>query len=257
MSTLPSVPYLKKGALIQGTQVVPFQYVPETLSRSLNANVFEEGGPTGLHRVKGPPQETITLDILLDATDQLERGKGLLSGLGIYPSLAALELMLYPNAAMVLTNAALSAIGLIPLMTSKQLFTLLVWGAMRIVPVQVDSMTINEEQFDSALTPLRAHIKVTLRVLTYADMGLMSLGGMLSYAGHVEKTVLSAMGSSGMVKSLAGNITSGFGGATDLVSGSASQLTSAVGGGISDIVDSVSGAVSSVISDAIKEMSKR
>mgnify|MGYP000193271600 CR=1 FL=1 len=37
----------------------------------------------------------------------------------------------------------------------------------------------------------------------------------------------------------------GFGGATDLVSGSASQLTSAVGGGISDIVDSVSGAVSS------------
>lgn len=248
MSTLPSVPYLKKGALIQGTQVVPFQYVPETLSRSLNANVFEEGGPTGLHRVKGPPQETITLDLLLDATDQLERGKGLLSGLGIYPSLAALELMLYPNAAVVLTNAALSAIGLIPLMVSKQLFTLLVWGPMRIVPVQIDAMTINEEQFDAALTPLRAHVKVTLRVLTYADMGLLSLGGMLSYAGHVEKTVLSAMGAAGSVKSLAGNISSGF--------SSASQLTSAVGGGISDIVESVTGSVSSVISDAIKEVAK-
>lgn len=247
MSTLPSVPYLKKGALIQGTQVVPFQYVPETLSRSLNANVFEEGGPTGLHRVKGPPQETISVDILLDATDQLERGKGLLSGLGIYPSLAALELMLYPNAAMVLTNAALSAIGLIPLLTAKQMFTLLVWGPMRIVPVQIDAMTINEEQFDTALTPLRAHIKVTLRVLTYADMGLLSLGGMLSYAGHVEKTVLSAMGTMGTVKSLAGNISSGF-------SSGANQLTSAVSGGISGIVESVGGAVSSVIGDAMKEL---
>jgi hypothetical protein len=256
MSTLPSVPYLKKGALIQGTQIVPFQYVPETLSRSLSANAFEEGGPTGLHRVKGPPQETITLDILLDATDQLERGKGLLSGLGIYPSLAALELMLYPNAAVVLTNAALSAIGLIPLMVSKQLFTLLVWGPMRIVPVQIDAMTINEEQFDSALTPLRAHVNVTLRVLTYADMGLLSLGGMLSYAGHVEKTVLSAMGSAGSVKSLAGNISSGFSSATDFAASGASQLTSAVGGGISDIVDSVTGAVSSVISDAIKDVAK-
>ena len=194
MSSLPSVPSLRKGALIQGGAIIPFQYTPEKLTRSLTANTLSSAG-SELTRIKGPPGEQIDMDVLLDATDQLERGQGLGAGLGVYPSLSALEMLLYPSAARVIGNAALSALGVLEIIPPAPALTVLVWGIMRVVPVQVQSFTVHEEQFDSALTPLRATVKLGLKVLSYSELGLYSAGGMLSLTNHISKEALSYMGS--------------------------------------------------------------
>ena len=205
MSSLPSVPYLKKGAIVQGIQVIPFQYTPTSLTRTLNINSFGQQA-RDLCRIKGPPTETLTIDILVDATDQLERGSGLMSGLGVYPALAALELLLYPNPAVVMANAVMSALGVLEIIPAEQPLTLLVWGVARIVPVQVTSVTVTEEQYDPSLTPLRASVKVSMQVLTYADLGLLSVGGALSYVGHIEKTAMSLRAGYPRAKSLVNGI---------------------------------------------------
>jgi hypothetical protein len=186
---ISSLPALRKGALIHGAMLIPFQYNPERLTRTLTANTVSAGG-SDLLRLKGPPGEKIQLDILIDAADQSNRSSGLQLADGIYPSLAALEMLLYPSAARVLANAALSSLGIIELIPPLPVLTVLVWGTRRVVPVKVESFTVSEDQFDSALNPLRAHVSLGLQVLTYEDLGLLSIGGMLSMAGHLQREVL-------------------------------------------------------------------
>jgi hypothetical protein len=194
MSSLSSVPSMRKGALIQGSAIIPFQYTPEKLTRTLTANALSSAS-SDLTRIKGPPGERIDVDVLLDATDQLERGQSLGAGLGVYPSLSALEMLLYPSAARVIGNAALSALGVMEIIPPQPALTVLVWGILRVVPVQVQSFSVHEEQFDSALTPLRATVKLGLKVLSYSDLGLYSAGGMLALTNHVSKEALSYLGS--------------------------------------------------------------
>ncbi|HND10113.1 MAG TPA: hypothetical protein PLY80_06735 [Pseudomonadota bacterium] len=188
---ISSIPPLRKGALIHGPMLIPFQYNPEKLTRTLTASSMGTSGPD-LLRLKGPPGEKIALEILLDAADQDNRQSGLQLADGIYPSLAALEMIIYPSSARVLANAALSQMGIIELIPPLPVMTVLVWGYRRVVPVRIESFTVTEELFDSALNPLRAHVGLGLQVLTYEDLGLMSAGGMLSMAGHVQREVLAA-----------------------------------------------------------------
>lgn len=188
-ATISGLPALRKGALIHGAMLIPFQYNPERLTRALSASAVGQSGQD-LLRLKGPPGERITLDILLDAADQNTRQSGLQLADGIYPALAALEMLLFPSAARVLTNAALARLGIIELIPPLPVLTVLVWGARRVVPVRVESFTVTEELFDSALNPLRATVALALQVLTYEDLGLWSVGGMLSMAGHLQREVL-------------------------------------------------------------------
>lgn len=188
-ATISGLPALRKGALIHGAMLIPFQYNPERLTRTLSANSVGQAG-ADLLRLKGPPGERITLDILLDAADQNARQSGLQLADGIYPALSALEMLLYPSAARVLTNATLARLGIIELIPPLPVLTVLVWGTRRVVPVRVESFTVTEEHFDSALNPLRATVALGLQVLTYEDLGLWSVGGMLSMAGHLQREVL-------------------------------------------------------------------
>ena len=188
-ATISGLPALRKGALIHGAMLIPFQYNPERLTRALSASAVGQSGQD-LLRLKGPPGERITLDILLDAADQNARQSGLQLADGIYPALSALEMLLFPSAARVLTNAALARLGIIELIPPLPVLTVLVWGARRVVPVRVESFTVTEELFDSALNPLRATVALALQVLTYEDLGLWSVGGMLSMAGHLQREVL-------------------------------------------------------------------
>ena len=188
-ATISGLPALRKGALIHGAMLIPFQYNPERLTRTLSANSVGQAG-ADLLRLKGPPGERITLDILLDAADQNARQSGLQLADGIYPALSALEMLLYPSAARVLTNAALARLGIIELIPPLPVLTVLVWGTRRVVPVRVESFTVTEEHFDSALNPLRATVALGLQVLTYEDLALWSVGGMLSMAGHLQREVL-------------------------------------------------------------------
>ena len=116
MSTFPGSPRLIKGAIIgidpfnPLASVIIFQYNPDTLTRTLQAQTTSgEAGRSEALRLKGPPIETIKLDVEIDATDQLEKADPIATGMGIYPQLAALEMLLYPKSALVIANTILLA----------------------------------------------------------------------------------------------------------------------------------------------------
>src|SRR6266487_1676290 len=104
MTTFPGSPRLIKGALVGVdtlnplSSVVVFQYNPDTMTRRLEARAVTQEGDRGeAMRLTGAPKETITLSIEIDVTDQLEQGNVLATRLGLSPTLAALEMMLYPK----------------------------------------------------------------------------------------------------------------------------------------------------------------
>lgn len=118
MTTFPGSPTIVKGALVGFdmsnplASVIIFQYNPQTLTRTLNAQSSGgEGSTSEVMRLKGAPTETITLDVEIDATDQLEKADALAVSMGIYPQLSALEMLLYPKSVQVITNTVLMAAG--------------------------------------------------------------------------------------------------------------------------------------------------
>src|SRR5215207_3581563 len=111
MSASPISPAVVKGAIVAISLpdprpvVVVFQYNPESLSRTLQARtVGGEGGGVGPVRLAGPPEESIKLSVVIDATDQLQKGDSTTLEMGIYPALSALEMLLYPKSALVIAN---------------------------------------------------------------------------------------------------------------------------------------------------------
>lgn len=201
MTTFPGTPKVQKGAIIGVDQknplasIVLFQYNPDNLSRSLKAATSEgEGGQSEAFRVSGPPEETITLDIEIDASDQLEAAEPQAVNLGIYPQLASLEMLLYPKAASVIANNNRLGQGEVEIIPPEGPLTLFVWGAKRVLPVRLTAFTITEEAFDPKLNPIRAKVNASMRVLNYQDLGLDSKGGALFMAHQLAKEAMAAIG---------------------------------------------------------------
>jgi hypothetical protein len=199
MSTFPGSPRLLKGALIGVDPlnplgaVVVFQYNPDTMTRKLEPRAVAAEGDRGeAFRLTGAPKETITLGIEIDATDQLEQANPLAIATGIYPTLAALEIMLYPKSAVVLINSALSVVGTIEVIPAEAPMTLFVWGPQRVLPVRVTSFSITEEAHDQLLNPIRAKVELSLAVLSYQDLPLLSAGRVMFLAHHIVKEVMAA-----------------------------------------------------------------
>ncbi|HLZ34840.1 MAG TPA: hypothetical protein VKP13_12545 [Nitrospira sp.] len=209
MSTFPGSPRLQKGALIAMdplnplASVVVFQYNPDTFTRTISPQAAGEGADKGeVLRLKAPPQETIKLEIEIDATDQLEQAKEPATSMGIYPTLASLEMMLYPKSAVVIANEVLLNLGIIEVIPPEAPLTVLVWGLKRVVPVRLTDLSITEEAFDPKLNPIRARASLGLRVLTYQDLGLLTPGGALFMAHQMAKEVMATIGSAGAVQTL-------------------------------------------------------
>lgn len=201
MTTFPGAPKLVKGAIIGAdpfnplASVVVFQYNPAELTRTLKAKVTSEDADRGeAFRIKGPPDEDITVKIEIDAADQLEAGDGITGKLGIHPTLASLEMLLYPKAAKVIANEVLALAGIIEVIPPEAPLTLFVWGAKRILPVRLTSFSVTETQYDPNLNPIQAEVSLGLRVLTYQDLGLASVGGALFMAHQVIKEVMATIG---------------------------------------------------------------
>ena len=81
MSSFPRSPRVRKGAIVAMdplnplASVIIFQYNPEKMTRRLEAQLSTERcGSGGVQRFSGPPRETISLEVQIDATDQLEKG---------------------------------------------------------------------------------------------------------------------------------------------------------------------------------------
>ena len=186
-----------KGALVGVDLLVPiptvavFQYNPDTMTRKLEPRAVSADGDRGeAYRLTGAPKETITLSIEIDATDQLEQGNPLAIATGIYPTLAALETLLYPKTATVIANTILNAIGTIEIIPVEGPMILFVWGAQRVLPVRLTSLSITEEAHDPLLNPIRAKAELSLSVLSYHDLPTLSAGNALFMANQIVKEVM-------------------------------------------------------------------
>ncbi len=201
MTTFPGSPAVQKGALVgldpfnPLASVIVFQYNPEALTRTLTAQTVTTSGSQGeALRLKGPPQETIALNVEIDAADQLEKADGIATSLGLHPTLASLEMLLYPKSALVIANEVLARVGIIEVIPPEAPLTLFIWGIKRVVPVRLTAFTITEEAFDPNLNPIRAKVSLTVRVLNYQDLGLLSAGGAIFMAHQVIKEVMATIG---------------------------------------------------------------
>jgi hypothetical protein len=203
MSTFPNSPRVLKGALIGFdlfnplASVIVFQYNPDTLTRTLQPQSMgsESGDRSEVTRLKGAPVETIKLDAEIDATDQLETADSIATSMGIYPQLSALEMLVYPKSAQVITNTALLAFGTIEIVPPVSPITLFVWGLKRVLPVRVTDFSVTEEAHDVSLNPLRAKVSLGLRVLSYNDFSIVDPGYYLYLTHQVVKETMATIGS--------------------------------------------------------------
>jgi Contractile injection system tube protein len=201
-SDFPGRPWLLKGALVVfettapvPTNLIVFQYNPDTVSRSVQPEVdwsqsYNQQTGQRLADYYLVPSETFQLEVELDAADQLESNNVLARTVGLHPTLAALELLLYPPSADILLGKAAAKLGMHMLAGGKIPLVLLVWGAPRIVPVAVTSLSITEEAFDQILNPIRAKVSLGLRALSDKDLEGTQLDG-FRLVRQVEKEVLS------------------------------------------------------------------
>lgn len=203
MTTISRGPRVLKGALVSidpnapTPRVVSFQYNPGTLKRSLKTQAVggEAGDRSQAVRITGAPAETLSVEVEIDAADQLEKGDAIAGSYGIHPQLAALELLSYPPSATVMRNAQLLSMGTIeiaPMLAPRVLF---VWGQRRVLPVQIASYSISEEEFDASLNPIRATVALEMRVLTYSDLSASNADyhQYLAYQQSLESVATSAV----------------------------------------------------------------
>ena len=204
MSSFPRSPRVGKGASVAMdplnplASVIIFQYNPEKMTRRLEAQLStERDGSGGVQRFSGPPRETISLEVQIDATDQLEKGDRSAVMMGIYPQLSALEMILYPKSAFVLKNALLSKAGTLEIVSPKVPLTLFVWGIKRVLPVKLNGFSISEEAYDVNLNPIRATVSLDMQVLNYTDFPKSNLGYGLFLAHQIAKEAMATLGSLG------------------------------------------------------------
>lgn len=200
MTTFPGSPRLIKGGIVlldpvtgAVRRIIPLQYNPDSLSRTLQVQGAQGGGGDRSEalRLKGPPVETLKVEAEMDAADDLE-----FPGLhpdtaqnGLHAQLASLETIIYPKSANLLANNALAQIGTLEIAPMESALTLFIWSRKRILPVRITEFSITEEAFDAGLNPIRAKISLGMRVLSVDDLGFDHKGGSLFmvYLQHKER----------------------------------------------------------------------
>jgi hypothetical protein len=159
-------------------QRIVFQYNPETVRRSFTARTpppqpgSATGAPQVVLQVPGPPVETITLSIVLDAADQSgQGGEGarVRDEHGLHPVLARLELLLYPPSMRAEEIERQAEQGQVQVSAATTPLVILAWGRSRVVPVQLTTFSVTEEAFDPLLNPIMAKVELALKVLTYIE----------------------------------------------------------------------------------------
>jgi len=151
---------------------IAFQFNPNTLTRTLNPRWMQGGynraNKCNALRLSNVPEETIRLEVEIDAADQPEN----FDENGIYPQIAALEALVYPSSEHIRENSRLLGEGNIEIVPPESPRTLLVWGRNRVIPVQLADFTITEEIHDSGLNPIQAKVSLSMKVLSYNDVCL-------------------------------------------------------------------------------------
>lgn len=179
-------------------RVIPLQYNPDTLSRSFQIKGVgaESGDRIEALRLKGPPVETIKVEVEIDATDQLEKAESTVTQSGLHPLLAALETLVYPFSTTLQDNNAVAASGSLEIVAAVADLTVFVFGPKRIAPVRITEFTVTEEAFDINLNPIRAKVSLGMRVLTIDDVPFEERSGGLFMSYLKAKEQLAAQGKS-------------------------------------------------------------
>jgi len=203
-----------RGAFIEFTSaflipipnVILFQYNPETLSHTWSpaAPAAPPTPPPGQQpgagnplAVTGNPGEQFSFTLSLDSSDTIADGsppaQALASISGIYPTLAALELLLFPSTSGGGSSLSLSvsvggsgiggSIGgssggvdrSVPVSVVPTV--LFVWGPGRILPVRVTTLHVTEKLYDpTLLVPTHADVEIGLKVLTQNEIDALDDG---------------------------------------------------------------------------------
>lgn len=184
MSTSPLSPKVIRGALVSlsltDPALVVFQYNPESISRKLTPRRgkvetgADQSGKCGsggeAQGFSGPPIETMSFTLMLDATDGLEEGAAIETSTGIATELAALEMLISPSKVAFFAQLLQAKVGVLDAIPPAPTITLLFLGPLRILPVRIDSISITEEAFDTILNPIRAKVDLSLSVLGPDDL---------------------------------------------------------------------------------------
>ena len=197
MPSSPLSPKILKGGIVLldpdtavVRQIIPLQYNPETISRSLTPQRFSTGEQTDALRLKAPPEETYTLKIELDATDFLEVKDDQHIADGLQSALSVLETIIYPKSSRLIRNNQLANFGSLEIIPIEGPVVLFIWSKNRVMPVHITTFSIAEQAFDVNLNPIRAEIDLALKVLTVDDFGFDHKGGSLYLAYQQQKEQL-------------------------------------------------------------------
>lgn len=128
------------------------------------------------HQMVSVQEETLSFDLRLDATDALDAGNPIAVASGVAPALSTLELMTYPKSESVLTKALsllLPNAGFQYTKPENPPLVLFIWGVQRVLPVNINSLSITETEFDRLLNPVRASIAVNLTVIEGKNRAFM------------------------------------------------------------------------------------
>src|SRR6185436_18328574 len=88
------------------------------------------------------------------------------------PAIAALEMMMFPSGTQTINLGSLLGSGNSSAKVPPQQLPviLFVWGPWRIVPINVTSVSVSEQEFDPLLNPIRAEVTISLRVISKDDL---------------------------------------------------------------------------------------
>jgi hypothetical protein len=187
--------------------LVPFQYNPAEVTRTIRVNASGTAGGPGL-RVQNAPTESYTLKLELDGVDAVD--KPITGTMGVQPLLAAIEAMLEPAGVLGVIGAVGSALaGAVssltgggasggPIPAPSLPLVVLAWSAARIVPVRIDSFTARETGFNAALLPVQATVDLSLTVLR--DTDLTSDLKMANFVANAYQAARSALAVAGVAQ---------------------------------------------------------
>jgi hypothetical protein len=210
----PLRPQVLKGALVvyasqtpgsPPSRVIVFQFNPDQVKRTLAHRATQPPQQTGntgaaredAMRVAGPPVETISMTVELNASEQLEAPadapNAVVAEEGLHPVLATLYLLMYPPALTSQTAESEAKAGAVQVSPADLAMVLLVWGKSRVVPVKVTGYSATEDAFDTRLNPIAAKVELTLQVLTSVECPESSLGRDAFVAYQQAKESLAAL----------------------------------------------------------------
>lgn len=189
--------FINLGARTLGAlpNVVVFQFNPDSVTHTptiVQPPPEDDGsGTRNARQQPGPPSESYSFNLRLDATDQVAQRNPLAVASGVLPALSALELLITPTSSIANSLSALSGSNNVRVHPPDALPPVLFfWGPLRVLPVAIVSLNITESLYDSRLNPIRADVAVNLRVLTPSQISDNRLAlGAYRYSSKARETM--------------------------------------------------------------------